>query len=216
MKLVSFCLFFIGAFYSFSQSSYQFEQPLPPAQSNLKSLPTFLFGTYQSPNLSINYEINANGIFTVSNNFMSLSRAAIRESSKYEVREGYLFGLNDIDSVPCVLQGEFYHFALRHKDQLVGDSSKNILRKLDNDSYVLNFFENGAFTPALLTFKDKKLIIQYFSYEDNTKVFESITNQRTVNTSSLSEIYLNPNAEEFKKLSQRDYLGKQVIYSKTL
>lgn len=210
----SFCISVF--FYLSAQVSYDFAIPLPPSGQEVNSVASLYFGIYSSDETDMDYEFNENGITARSIVFNSISRAAIRESSTYRVTNGWLHGVKNNDSVPCELQGEFYHFALLQREQLIGnEDSKNILMRISDRTYILNFEENGHYTPSIFEFKGSELHVRHFSYEDGTSCFSVIAEQLEHPGSELSFITLRPTQEEWQKIPIEAITGRRFIFNRT-
>ena len=191
-------LFFV--FNTIGQKSYYFSEPLSPISVELNQVPSNLHGTYSSTKSLRSFEVSEEGIFLISTTISSMDRETIRESSEYDVRNGFIFGIVKGDSLPCVLDNERYYFGLRNKDVLIGIGSKNVLSKLSSKSYIINVFENEVYIPIQITFDKKTLNISYFDYESDTKVFDFITEQKSVDSEDQELVILSPNTEEIKEL----------------
>lgn len=207
-------LFVVISLNGFSQVSYDFTNPLPPEGKILKTVSKSQFGIYSSNNVDIDYEFNKEGIYALSIIYNSISRETIRESSKYHVKDGYLFGVTLDDSIPCELQGEYYHFGVKFKEQIIGEQSKNILIKIKESTYALNFEENGHYTPSLIQFKGKELSIQHFTYEDSTSVFNEIALKTEVPSSQMTYITLEPTLTEWNAISRDEILGNKIVFTR--
>lgn len=206
-------IFFV-LFFAHGQQSYDFAIPLPPDGKEVVTVAKSYFGQYSSKQVDVDYEFNKNGIWAIATIYSSISRETIRESSKYLVKDGFLFGVHETDSIPCELQGEFYHFAVKYKEQIIGGNSKNVLVKLSESSYILNFENEGHFTPSLLEFKNKVLSIQHFTYEENATIFDGITNRIEKSTPEMNYILLQPTLSEWNALAQNQILGEKIIFGR--
>ena len=214
MKIIGLLFALCLTFFAKSQISYDFANTLPPeGEKNTTVLKTF-FGTYSSDQTDIDYQFNKEGVFAISFIYNSISRETIRESSIYSVKDGYLFGVNGVDSVPCELQGEFYHFAIMFKEQIVGGTAKNVLSKLNQSTYILNFEDNGHFTPSYLTFKGNEMIIQHFTYDDETTIFDEIADKSETTIGEMHYITLDPTKEEWLGMQQIDISGTKLLFEK--
>jgi hypothetical protein len=214
MKIIGFLFALCLTFFAKSQISYDFANTLPPeGEKNTAVLKTF-FGTYSSDQTDIDYQFNKEGVFAISFIYNSISRETIRESSIYSVKDGYLFGVKGIDSVPCELQGEFYHFAIMFKEQIVGGTATNVLSKLNQSTYILNFEDNGHYTPSYLTFKGSELAIQHFTYEESTTIFDAIAEKTEISTSEMKYITLDPTKEEWLGMQLNDIISAKLLFEK--
>lgn len=197
---------------SIGQVSYDFSEPLPVDEIKCTTVSFSNFGLYESENHETYYEFNPEGIWIVTTIYSSIAKETIRESSKYVVRNGYIFGVIKNDSLPCVLENDRYYFGLKNRDQVIGGASLNVLKKMGRNSYVLNFYEKGAFTPSLLVFLDKTLTIQHFDYETGTTQFSQIKQQTNKQTEGMNYITLTPSIKEWNELDKKMLFGPKISY----
>lgn len=214
MKIFSILFILLVSFQANSQFSYDFSIPLPPGSTPVKSVAKPYFGTFSSDQIDIDYEFNDQGIWAIATIYNSISRETIRESSKYKVKDDFLFGVTEEDSIPCVLQGEYYHFAVRHKELIVGENSKNVLTKLSETRYLINFENEGNFTPSLIEFTGKTMNIRHFNYEEDAQVFNSIVNRTEKITQQMVYIVLEPTVDEWKALPLTEILGETILFER--
>lgn len=197
-----------------SQQSYDFAIPVPPNGKEITTISKSYFGNYSSKQVDVDYEFNKEGVWAIAFIYSTISRETIRESSKYRVKDGFLFGVHETDSIPCELQGEYYHFAVKYKEQIAGGTAKNILVKISESSYILNFEDNGHYTPSLFEFKGKSLNVQHFTYEEGSKLFDGILNRTETSTPQMNYILLEPTATEWNAIPQKDILGEKIIFGR--
>jgi len=215
MKIIGLALVLFSAVFCFGQVSYDFKEALPSTEKSSISVSSSDFGIYLSENKEIQYEFNEKGISIITTIYSSISKETIRESSKYSIRNGYLFGLVEKDSLPCFLaEDNRYYFGLKSTEQLIGSTSQNSLKKISSTSYLINYYENGGFTPSLLTFSKKEFSIQYFDYETNTTQFSTIVNQTDKQIVGMKYVTLLPTKKEWKELDQSKLFGNKILYSK--
>jgi hypothetical protein len=205
-------LTFISTSLAFGQVSYDFSEALPVDEKSLTSVSSSDFGTYISENNETKYVFDSQGVWIETTIFSSISRETIRESSKYVVRNGFIFGVVLNDSLPCVLDDERYHFGLKNKEQVVGGNSLNVLKKINSSSYILNYFENGGYTPSLFSFIGNNLSIQHFDYETGTNQFTNIVKQSSKKIEGMNYITLSPSKDEWKELDQVTLFGSKNLY----
>lgn len=196
--------------------NYDFVQPVPPEYGNILSIPPKLFGNYRDTSGNQEITVKARGIYISSNIYGSISREEIRESSKYEVRNDHIFGINEYDSLPCTLEGENYYFGLRKTTELFSFNGANTLRKqnidrLDNN-YILCFSENGYWLPMLLNFTDNKLIIYNPSFDDVENAFDVIADKFREEKEGVTRIHLHPGGEEWEKIDLSLYFSHPTVY----
>jgi hypothetical protein len=191
-----------------AQVSYEFMQPLPPESARINSVDKTLHGIYKSDSSDIVFEINSAGIYTRNLVIHSISRETVRETSKYQVKGDYIFGIAEADSLPCVLDGENYYFGVTRRDTLINMMSKNELRKLSANEYILNFYENGSYTPCLLRLESGKLSIKYFDYSTDTNPFALIKTKQSKTEAEGTYVYLLPTLKEWKKIDSKLIFGQ--------
>ena len=212
MKIIGILISVFITFFGFSQISYDFSIPLPPNEKEVSVVSITHFGTFSSEETNSFYEFDNKGIWIISTIYNSISKETVRENSKYTVKDGYIYGVAK-DSIPCVLEEDRYHFGIQNKDQLIGPNSKNVLKKLDENKYILNFEENGHFVPTLLIFKGKSLTVQQFDYESGTEVFNKFELYITVKKEKMDFITITPTIKEWKKFDFEKLLfGNAILY----
>lgn len=170
----------------------------------MKNFDKKLYGKYSSGTSLITYEINEMGIYVISTNVSSMSREMIRESSTYDVRNGYIFGVVKNDSVPCILEGDRYYFGVRNSVLLYGVNSLNTLTqsKINKKVYYVNTFDNGYYIPTKLEFNGRKLIVSNFDYELNTDEFDFIHEKKSIQTKYHELVVLSPSEIEMSRVLQ--------------
>lgn len=198
-----------------AQNSYSFSVAQPTIETAVPAVESNYFGTYKNDSLDTYYEFDKNGVHAITTIYSAISRETIRESSKYSVKDGFLFGIVENDSIPCVLEGEKYYFAIRHKEQIIGPKSKHILKKVSNSLYIICFYEHETCTPSKFEFKGKKLQVSHFDYQSDTKIFEPIKIQNKEQKENMNWIILTPSEKEWGKLFKSDEIfGKEKVFLK--
>ena len=199
---------------SFSQVSYDFSEALPLDENPISSVSSSDYGTYFSENKETKYIFNVQGIWIETTIFNSISKDTIRESSKYTVRNGFILGVVLNDSLPCILDENRYHFGMKVREQVAGGNSKNVLKKLNSTSYLLNYKENDGFIPSLFSISGKTLSIQYFDYDTGTSIFDVIAQQSSKKILGMNYISLAPTKKEWKGIDFSKLFGDKVLYFK--
>jgi len=208
MKIFGLIATLILSFSSFGQKSYYFSEPVFSTTGKMNSIPEKLHGNYKGDKPGWSIEINEKGIYAVSTTVSSISNETLRESSKYKVKDDFLFGVLENDSVPCVFENDRYYFGIRNKDLLIGTGSLNVLTKDKTDNtYYLNVSENGYYTPMKLVFSRKMLEIFYFDYDYETSIFDSVKNQKTIKTKFHDLVILSPTNDETNDLIFKNVFG---------
>ena len=184
---------------NFGQISYDFSIPLPPSQATIQTVNENYFGTYSTEDGESVYEINTLGIWIISTVYNSISKETVRESSQYTVRNGFLFGVLQNDSIPCLLDNDRYYFGIKNKELMVGNQTENKLKKIKNDKYIINFIENEKFVPILFVFKGKTLTVHQFDYDSSTETFNSFELFVRHKTDQMEYVTITPNVKEWRK-----------------
>lgn len=204
MKNISLIVFGILSFFSTGQKSIYFSTPLPSANDKVVNVDPQHFGTYEAEGDYRKFVFSETGITVVSVSVSSITKELVRESSKYDVRDNYIFGVVDNDSLPCIFEDGRYYFGVKNEDQLVGEGSKNILTEIGPGKYVVNLYEDGKYIPMKIEFRRGQCMIEYFDYEDDSDLFDYIQNKETVDSDNFELIILSPNQKEAEKLLSKD------------
>jgi len=202
-KIGLFTLLFLSSI-TYGQKSIYFSTPLPSPDNSVDHVDLKHYGQYQSTVGNMTYTFSESGITITSTTISSISRETIRESSKFDVRGDYLFGVAENDSVPCVLEGERYYFGVRNHQKIINSESENVLTRISSGVYMINFYEGGNYMPAKLTVKNKKANIAHFDYESDTEDFDFILEQKSIEMSYFDLLILKPSADEVKTLMKTD------------
>ncbi|OFZ66835.1 MAG: hypothetical protein A3D92_02580 [Bacteroidetes bacterium RIFCSPHIGHO2_02_FULL_44_7] len=216
MKIFALSLCFFCNFISIGQKSYYFSDPLPSRPNGVQQIDERCYGRYVSSNNDLVYEVGTEGIRIVSTNISFIDRATIRESSKYDVRNNFIFGVVDGDSLPCVLKDDRYYFGVRNRDMLIGAGMPNILVKISSSEYVVNYFENELYTPAIFKFTSGQLEVRSFDYDIDTEIFDGVNLKRTIPREDPNVVVLSPSEEEFEALREAGILEISTIYKKEI
>ena len=216
MKIIPLVVTLLSAFFSIGQKSYSFSNPLPPEGDLLHQIDSRFFGNYSNQDGTMVYVIDESGIHTVFTNVSSISRKTIRESSQYEVRNGFIFGVIAGDSISCVREGDHYFFGVRNRDVLIGLGSSNTLKSISKSQYLLNYYDNGEYLPVLLKFSSNGLEILGFDYELETTLFDFIIMRQNRREDGMELITLQPNQTEFDQLMEAGIFGEAQLYKKEI
>ncbi len=202
MKIIGLIASLILTFFSIGQKSYYFSEPLPSDQTAQSVVNEKWHGKYAVNNGKNILEVNPDGIFMVSTTISSISREEIRESTKYDVRNNYIFGVVLNDSLPCVLEDDRYFFGVRNRDVIIGPGSKNELRPSGRvaNEFILNTYENGYYLPSIIRFETKNISTVQLDYDYETTVFDFIVEKKSVQGQNIELVVLKPTIREFNTL----------------
>lgn len=212
MRIFLFFLLFTSSLKA--QVSYEFMEALPPDGKDIRSVDPQHYGVYTSDNSEIKLEFNASGVYARNIVIQRISRDTLRESSRYFVRNDHIFGVSKKDSLPCVQDGDFYYFGMERLDTLISGKSANKMRKISANEYLINFAENGTYTPCLITLNSGKLQLRYFDYPSDQPVFSVISKQQQTQVNGMNTVYLLPTPKEWKKIDRSKIFGSSIDYTK--
>jgi len=122
-----------------------------------------LFGKYELRDLPQNevrraagefLHVDATGIYMQKNKLLHISREEVRENSKYWVKDNYLFGVMEKDSVPVALEGDNYYFLVPSKTYLFeSKGGANRMMQVSKTRYALFSFEDvGHYSVVVVEF----------------------------------------------------------------
>ncbi|MGV6862308.1 MAG: hypothetical protein ACWA41_11085 [Putridiphycobacter sp.] len=99
-------------------------------------------------------KIDSSGIYISKNKLISISKKEVRENGKYNVVNGYLFGVDPNDSIPVVLQDDRYYFLRPSKAFLFKvASNQQALYEINQQSFlILSAEENDYFSVLKVEF----------------------------------------------------------------
>jgi hypothetical protein len=216
MKKIGFVCLLILPFLGQAQISYEFASPLPPGAESLSAPYASHFGMYKSDRSDIYFELSPLGIYTISTVVGSVSKDSVNDGGKYIVRNNHIFGIHESDSIPVALQGHRYYFGIRHREEVIGPNSKNVLSRVSNQSYLLNFYEDGGYVPCLFSIVEGELGIQYFDYESDTQMFAKVPKKIKKEEEFLTVVSLSPQREDFADINFMEMFNSERKYKKTL
>lgn len=212
MKIVGIVASLFLTLFSIGQKSYYFSDPVPSLEEKVINVDPSLYGVYTANGRSI--EFNEDGIFILSTTISAISREVIRESSQYRVKNNFIYGVVENDSLPCVLKDDRYFFGIQNKDQVFGKGLPNVLTKINASMYLLNYAENGRYLPEQFSFNRGKLTVSNFNYDFETTVFNDIQERRSEAGDHHEMIILSPSPEEFAALLLASIFTEQGVYKK--
>ncbi len=106
--------------------------------------------------------VDETGIYIEKNKILFVTREEVRENSKIEVRNGFLFGVTESDSVPTALDGENYYFLVPAKTYLceLRSSSHKLYSGINSGEFLLmTLEENNHYTALYLKFQSGSLAL---------------------------------------------------------
>jgi hypothetical protein len=153
--------------------------------------------------------VDESGVYLEKNKLLFITREQIREESKYQVRNGYIFGVVENDSLPTALDGENYYFLIPSKTYLVrtGDVSSAMYRGLNSNEYLVVTAEpNGYFSCIYFRFKSGGLDVLELPLDTDQCSVKLIKDQKVIK-GDFDTFILTPTAKEWQTL-----FGCFVVY----
>lgn len=206
-------LVFFQVFFSLGQlNSFEFKNPLPPGGQEVLSVDEKYFGSYQQVGEKVDYIFEDDGVYAASILYLSISKQTIRESSTYDMRDNYLFGVKENDSIPCVLEDDVYYYGLKDKIKIAGTGTNNKIVRLSSSEYCINYFDNGTYIPSILKFKGMELVLAHFDYENDTQLFEHIAAKEHIN----HRVVLDPTLTEWQAINPNELFPSHLQFIKNI
>lgn len=177
-------------------------------KSTVSTFPDYWLGVYRNDR-GVTWEVNKNEIQTVSHLYLSFTRSELEEKEGYDLRDGYLFGFVQDDSIPVLERNDSVYFAYSHKKvlfELKGDKGVAV-----KDQNTIFFYQQkdeiDGYDIAKLSLEKSVLVISYMEVDvikdnlDNFKrkvKFQSVPQPHFLvkNISDNFELMLSINAFE--------------------
>ena len=126
----------------------------------------------------------------------------------------YIHGVVENDSLPCLLEGDYYFFGVRNRDAVIYKNSSTQLTRISDREYMLNYEENGNYSPVKLSFINNKLSVSDFDYDPGERAFSFISAQNESNLNQQNVIVLSPSQLEFQQLNSTKYFVERTAFSR--
>lgn len=205
-KIVGIIIPFVITFFGFSQvNSYEFRKAQPPQATTVDGIDEPYYGMYITAD-NDRIIINEEGVFSRTTLFLSIPKKTVTNSSKYSVKNGYLFGVVADDSVQYVLEDSTYYYGIRQDIAIAGLGTRTVIQKVSSTKYVLNFEDNGTYSPTIYEFKGKQLSISHFDYPLDSNPFKDIVIKESKVSEGVNHITLTPTKAEW------DALDKDIVF----
>lgn len=146
--------------------------------------------------------IDASGIYLQKNKLLFITREQVREDSKYEVRDGYMFGVIENDSVPTALDGENYYFLIPAKTYLF--DSKTTGAKLfegrgASEFILFNREDNNHYTAVYIRFITGGVELMEPVLNDETCAVKNVKDTEVI-TGEFNTYIFSPTLKEWQLL----------------
>ncbi len=201
--------------------SLYFSVPLVDGNKELTTIKPIFYGSYGLQTTEENalrsaagdvLQVDETGVYLEKNKLLSISKAEVRENSAYTVKNGYLFGVVEGDSVMTAFQDDAYYFLIPSKTYLyaVNNTDFKLFEGLNSQQLVVFTKEKNEnyYTTLVVQFNAgaielKELDLNHPFY-DARKVADQKIKQK-----GMSTYVVNPTAAEWQKI-----LNCYVVYDR--
>lgn len=190
--------------------SYFFGEPVAPKWSETERISPNFYGSYSNES-GRTISVSEAGIFSENTLMLRISRETVRETSRYQVKGDYLFGVVENDSVLCVLNDEHYYYQLKDFVAWWTPGEEDVLLYKGGEFY-LNKFEYDAFTPMKLVFRRGELIVYPFDYAQETTVFNHIKQRAEQEEQDVFKVVLSPTKKEWEAIDSSEMFAQPEAY----
>ena len=164
-------LWFLGVVGANAQDTLvYFDRSFP--KEELTSFPEYWQGVYTNER-GVSWEVSAKAISSVSRLYLSYTRDELLNRRGYTIRNGYLFGFVEEDSIPVYESNDTVYFAYSHRKELFALKGKQAV--LTQDGQTLYYYQensqNELFSVVKFTLEKGELKVHYLNAE---KVVNSI------------------------------------------
>jgi hypothetical protein len=98
-----------------------------------------------------NLYVDKSGIYLKKNKLITISREEVRENSKYQVKDNYIHGVIENDSLPVALEKELYYFLVPAKTYLFENKGgANRMMQISKTRYAIFTFEDVGYYSVLV------------------------------------------------------------------
>ncbi len=146
--------------------------------------------------------VDASGIYLLKNKLLFITREQVREDGKYQVRNGYLFGVVENDSVPTALEGENYYFLIPSKTYLYNMKAgpSTLFEGLSQGEYLLvTPEENEYYSVIYFRFTNGKMEVKELIFNTDVCNVETVEEKETIK-GDFNTYILTPSLEEWKTI----------------
>ena len=201
-------LLFCSVSFCYGQDNYSvyFKKEHPEA-GKVKDI-SFFSGQYKDTvNSGATWIFNDEGIYTAEVIPLRIPKKSVRESSKYTVKEGYIFGVRENDSLPYIMQGDDYLVGIENKRLQADWKNKDSENEIYSNKHTLYLhFKEGDYYSLVKIVKDYQSLVFYeFNYEkclDHLKKLKKTEEEKIGNNPTL---IINPKSKEWQEFNLEQY-----------
>lgn len=141
------------------------------------------------------------GVYIEKNKLLFITRTEVRENPKYMVRNGYLFGVVENDSVLVAPEDEKYYFLIPSKSYLYnGLNSENFLYKgLQPGDYLVLTPEESYYSALYIRFNANGIELMDLTGDNDNFDLRNVK-KKEVKNGKLTTYIIEPSKDEWKKI----------------
>ncbi|MCB0476525.1 MAG: hypothetical protein KDC84_00075 [Crocinitomicaceae bacterium] len=140
----------------------------PVSKKEISKITKEWFGKYRDTANLAWLEINMRGIFKITAVMMQMKKPDLEKNPKYSVRNNFIFGVKENDSLPVVLEEDVYHFAYPYKNEVFSFNGDFSLKKMDSHTFLLSSKDQTDSTFQISQFYFNEKTIEYYSFDPYT------------------------------------------------
>ena len=200
--------------------SLYFHADFLPKTSQLNKLPASLYGEYELEERHENdlraaagntLVVNEKGILLEKNKLLSISKTEVRENGKYLIRDGYLHGIIEGDSLPAFLDDDRYFFLMPSETYLFDPLSGQKMFEGGKKDEFLIFSEEDKDSYSLIAvwFKNNNIQLRELDAMETKFDFTSLEHERISDDDAPETLILKPSEADWEKI-----IGELRTYDK--
>lgn len=196
------------------QYSLYFQNDKVEGMEWVKGIPEKYFGEFKLKETESNgmrvaagdaLKVDEAGIYIEKNRLLNISREEVRENSQYLVRDGWLFGVLEDDSLQVALSEELYYFLMPVKTYLfeVGSKNSKCYQSKKMGEYLVVSREEGQYVTTVFQFNGGSVDLKELNYDCSAFDLRKATTSKTISTEEGFTVYIiDPNEAEWSQILQ--------------
>ncbi len=191
--------------------SLYFESDQADGMEQIRTVPDQFFGEFKLVETEQNslrvaagdiLKVDESGVYIEKNRILNISREEIRENSQYLVRDGYLHGVLEDDSVQVALDGELYYFLIPVKTFLfeaMNDQNTISSTGRSGQFLVLSEAENEFYTSMIIEFTADGVQLKELDHDCKNFDLKSVE-VISAEQGEITTYYIEPNEDEWNRI----------------
>jgi hypothetical protein len=222
MKSLGILLLFSTLLNTASTTNYSlyFHSDFLPKTIQLKTVPANLYGEFELEERHENdlraaagnkLIVNEKGILLEKNKLLSISKTEVRENGKYLIRDGYLHGILEGDSLPAFLDDDRYYFLMPSAKFLFDPLSGQKMVEGGKKDEFLIFSEspNDSYSLLAVWFKNNTVQLRELDALVSKFDFTSLEHERISADDAPETLILKPSEADWEEV-----IGELRTYDK--